>query len=219
MVVDVAAIPGGGQLQLLRHERDYEILVDGEQLMGSWAYRSEEALATLAFERLGVPADRVLIGGLGMGFTLGATRAALPAVATIVVAELIPEVVAWASGPLSHIFGDALDDPRVTVELRDVHDMIAEQPSGFDVILLDVDNGPDGFVSAGNERLYCDWGLRAAYAALRTGGVLGIWSAYPDGTFSERLRAAGFDVSEITMESGGNPTDPPHIIWFASRPD
>ena len=219
VVVDIVPIPGGGQLQLLRHDQDFEILIDDEQLMGSWAYRSEQALATLAFDRLGLPADRVLIGGLGMGFTLGATRAACPSTATIIVAELVPEVVAWACGPLAHIFGDAFDDPRVVVEIRDVHDVIVERRSRFDAILLDVDNGPDGFVTAANERLYCNWGLKAAHAALRPGGVLGVWSAYPDRAFSDRLRAAGFEVDAITVESGGRTNDPPHIIWLATRLD
>lgn len=217
VLIDTAAIPGGGHLELFRHHEDFEILLDNEQLMGSWAYGSEKALATLVFDRLGTRADRVLIGGLGMGFTLNAARLAVPQSATILVAELVPKVVAWASGPLAHIFGNSLDDPRVSVEIRDVHDVIVQQPCGFDAILLDVDNGPDGFVAAANERLYCNWGLRAAHAALRPGGMLAVWSAYQDGTFPDRLRAAGFDVDEITVDSGGPPGDPPHVIWLAAR--
>ncbi len=185
--------------------------------MGSWAYRSEEALATLVFERLGDRAARVLIGGLGMGFTLAAARSALPPGATIVVAELVPTVVAWANGPLAHIFGGSLADPRVSLQIQDVHDVIVEQRAGFDAILLDVDNGPDSLINLANERLYCNWGLRDAHAALRPGGMLAVWSAYPDSDFTVRLRTAGFVVEEVSIESGGNEKHPLHTIWLARR--
>nr|WP_294392303.1 spermidine synthase [uncultured Sphingomonas sp.] len=217
VLVDTADIPGGGQLHLVRHGQEYEILFGDEQLMGSWAYRSEEALATLVFERLGKRAGRTLIGGLGMGFTLAAARSALPPSASIVVAELVPKVVAWAEGPLEHIHGDSLRDPRVSLEIRDVHDVIVEQRAGFDAILLDVDNGPDGLINLANERLYCNWGLRAAYAALRPGGMLAVWSAYSDSAFSDRLRQAGFKVEIVEVDPGGGDTGPPHTIWLAAR--
>ncbi|WP_343228538.1 spermidine synthase [Sphingomonas colocasiae] len=216
VIIDTAAIPGGGYLHLLRHEQDYEILFGDEQLMGSWDYHSERALATLVFDRLGARVDRVLVGGLGMGFTLAAARSVLPSTATIVVAELVPKVVAWASGPLAHMFGDSLGDPRVSIEVRDVHDMIVESRSKFDAILLDVDNGPDGLVSEANERLYCNWGLKAAYAALRPGGMLAVWSAYPDDAFSERLRTAGFELEVVSVDSGDEQY-PPHVIWLAAK--
>ena len=219
VLVDIGDIPGGGQLHLVRYGEDYEILLGEEQLMGSWASRSEEALASLVYERLGERARHVLIGGLGMGFTLAAARSALPREATIVVAELVPSVVTWARGPLAHFFHGALDDPRVSIDLRDVHDVIVSHASAFDAILLDVDNGPDGLVTVANERLYCPWGLRAARAALRPGGILAVWSAYPDDGFSERLRAAGFAVEEVfvTPDAAGEHT--PDIIWLASKPD
>jgi len=211
-------IPGGGRLHLVRHGEDFEILLGEEQLMGSWASRSEEALATLVFERLGGRARSVLIGGLGMGFTLAAARAALPDGATIVLAELVPSILAWARGPLAHIFRGSLDDPRVSIEMRDVHDVIDGKPGRFDAILLDVDNGPEGLVSIANERLYCNWGLRAAYAALRDGGILAVWSAWPDDDFPARLRAAGFAVDEVSVDPDGTGRDPPHTIWLATRP-
>lgn len=217
VLVDTADIPGGGQLHLVRHGPDYEILFGDEQLMGSWAYRSEEALATLVVERLDISAERVLIGGLGMGFTLAAARAALPSRAVIVVAELVPKVAAWAEGPLKHIHGSSLRDPRVSLEIRDVHDVIVEQRAGFDAILLDVDNGPEGLISLANERLYCNWGLRAAHAALRPGGMLAVWSAFADEDFSHRLRQAGFDVEVVGVEPGGGDAGPPHTVWLASR--
>ena len=216
VLVDVADIPGGGQLQLVRYGQDYEILFGDEQLMGSWAYRSEQALATLVFERLGERVGRVLIGGLGMGFTLAAARSALPPSATIVVAELVPQVVAWARGLLAHIMGDSLSDPRVSLEVRDVHDVIVEQHGSFDAILLDVDNGPDGLINLANERLYCNWGLRAACSALRPGGMLAVWSAHPDHDFSDRLRRAGFAVEEVTVDAGPHEDDPTHTIWLAT---
>ena len=218
VLVDTADIPGGGQLHLVRHGQDYEILFGDEQLMGSWAYRSEEALATLVFERLGNCAERVLIGGLGMGFTLAAARSALSPSASIVVAELVPKVVAWALGPLAHIHGDALRDARVSLQIRDVHDIIVEQRGGFDAILLDVDNGPDGLINLANERLYCNWGLRAAHAALRSRGILAVWSAYPDVAFSDRLQRAGFSVETVRADSGGGDAAPPHTIWLAAKP-
>jgi spermidine synthase len=218
-LVDSADIPGGGRLYLVRYGQDFEILFGEEQLMGSWVSGSEEALATLVCERLGSRAGRLLIGGLGMGFTLGAALTALPASATIVVAELVPKVVTWAAGPLAHIFGDSLSDPRVSIEVRDVHDVIAEQRECFDAILLDVDNGPDGLIKLANERLYCNWGLRAAYAALRPGGMLAIWSAYPDHAFFERLQRANFEVEEIGMDADGGQQQSHHVIWLATRPE
>ncbi|UAK26555.1 spermidine synthase [Sphingomonas nostoxanthinifaciens] len=216
VLVDSGDIPGGGRLYLVQHGDDYEILLGDEQLMGSWASRSEEALATLVCDRLDGHAPRILIGGLGMGFTLAAARSALPSDATIVVAELVPAIVGWARGPLAHIVGDSLEDPRVSIAMRDVHDVIVDERAGFDAILLDVDNGPDGLVTAANERLYCNWGLRAARAALRPGGTLAVWSAYADDTFSDRLRTAGFSVEEINVDSDGTGKEPPHVIWLAT---
>jgi len=185
--------------------------------MGSWDSGSEQALATLVCDRLGPRAGRLLIGGLGMGFTLAAALAAMPASATIVVAELVPKVVAWAQGPLAHIVGGSLRDPRVSIEIRDVHDVIEQQVGGFDAILLDVDNGPDGLINVANERLYCNWGLRAAHAALRPGGMLAIWSAYADRAFYARLRNVGFDVEEIMIEADDGLEESRHTIWLATR--
>jgi spermidine synthase len=179
-LVDTGQIPNGGHLRLLRCGADYSIQFGQDELMGSEAAQSEEALAQLAIRRLDTGCGRMLIGGLGMGFTLGAALEALPSNASVVVAELVPKVVEWARGPLAHLFGNMLDDPRVSIVISDVHDVIITSPGHFDAILLDVDNGPDGFIRPENDRLYCNWGLRAAYAALRPGGVLAIWSAYDD---------------------------------------
>lgn len=201
----------------MRRGGDFSIQFGHDELMGSQLSGSEEALATLACRRLGNRGNRVLIGGLGMGFTLGAALSALPASAEIVVAELVPEVVAWANGPLAHLFGNHLSDPRVSLRIGDVHDMIVAAPGGFDGILLDVDNGPDGLINLANDRLYCNWGLRASYAALRPGGVLAVWSAYSDDAFVDRLRKAGFTVEELRIRATGGRTGARHTIWLSTR--
>ncbi len=216
-LLDSAEIPGGGRLHLYRQDDNYEILFGEEQLMGSWAYRSEMALATMVADRLAAMAEQVLIGGLGMGFTLAAARQAFAAPIRIEVVELVPQVVTWARGLLAGIVGDSLDDPRVTVTIADVHDVIVQAKGRYDAILLDVDNGPDGLIHLANERLYCEWGLRTAHAALRPGGILAVWSAYPDDAFGGRLRAAGFSVETFKIHGGGHPSDPLHIIWLAER--
>lgn len=216
-LIDSAEIPGGGKLYLVQHGLDYEIMSGEEQLMGSWTGGSERALATLVCERLAGDTGRLLIGGLGMGFTLKAALDVLPASAEIVVAELVPKIVTWAEGRLAHIFAGSLSDPRVSIEVRDVHDMIVKHPGEFDAILLDVDNGPDGLVSLANERLYCNWGLRAARQALRPGGILAIWSAYPDDAFANRLQSAGFAVEQRTIEADGHLQQHEHTVWLAFR--
>lgn len=217
-LIDTAEIPGGGQLRLMRRGRDFSILFGRNELMSSRVRGSEEALATLASQRLRSQNPQMLIGGLGMGFTLGAALAALPASAAIIVAELVPQVVTWAKGPLAHLFGNNLTDRRVSVEVRDVHDVIGGASARFHAILLDVDNGPDGLIHAGNDRLYGSQGLRAARAALKPGGVLAIWSAYPDKTFTDRLKKAGFAVDEIKIRATGGRKGAHHLIWMAVKP-
>jgi len=216
-LIDTADIPNGGQLRLLRCGPDFSIQFGEDELMGSQAHVSEQALAKLAIERIERSGSRILIGGLGMGFTLAAALAELPASATVVVAELVPKIVTWAEGPLAHLFGGVLSDPRVSVEIRDVHDVIEAANAGFDCILLDVDNGPDGFVQLANDRLYCDWGLRTAHAALRPGGVLAIWSAYGDDAFFARLVTAGFKVDEVKIDDPESAERAPYTIWLAAR--
>jgi spermidine synthase len=221
-LVDRGDIPGGGQLLLMRCGDDYSIQFGRDELMGSRHHVSEQVLATHACSRLSGRDGHILVGGLGMGFTLGAALAAWTPASSFVVAELVPQVIAWAKGPLSHISGRHIGDPRVSLELVDVHDVIAAADGEFDAILLDVDNGPDGFIRPENDRLYCNWGLRAAYDALRADGVLAIWSAYSDPLFVERLESAGFDVDEVRLPAfpDGQPDgdDDWHSIWFASKP-
>ncbi len=217
-LIGMAELPDGGRLRLLRRGEDYSIRFGDNELMGNQVRHSEEALAYLTCQRLTNPAPRLLIGGLGMGFTLGAALRSLPPLAEIKVAELVPEIVAWAQGPLAHLFQDYLSDPRIIVEMADVHDLIANAEAGFyDAILLDVDNGPDGLIHLANERLYCDWGLRAARAALKPGGILAIWSAYADDDFVARLENGGFHVDELGVPAVVDGQDILHTLWLASK--
>ncbi|WP_338466208.1 spermidine synthase [Novosphingobium sp. ZN18A2] len=216
-VLDRAEIPGGRELHLMRHGADFWIQVGADELMGNLHFHSEQALARMTCERLSSTEGDVLIGGLGMGYTLAAALDVWSPEARIVVAELVPDVVAWAQGPLSHLFAGALDDQRVTLRIADVYDEISKTRESYDAILLDVDNGPDGLVTLGNERLYCAWGLREAYAALRLGGVLAVWSAYPDAEFVKRLEAVGFSVDEITLPAYPDSRDEWHTLVFAAK--
>lgn len=218
-LVDQAAIPGGGTLRLLKCGTEFSIQFGDEELMGSRDHRSEQALASLTHQRLGGADGDILIGGLGMGFTLGAALAAWTQESSFVVAELVPSVVTWARGPLAHLSGVHLADPRVSLKLIDVHDEISAARNRYDAILLDVDNGPEGFIKLENDRLYCNWGLREAHAALRPGGVLAIWSAFPDPDFVERLEAAGFEVDETLVPAFADAVDDWHRLLFAAKPN
>ncbi len=217
-LLDTADLPDGGTLRLMHRGADFVILFGRNELMSSRLRGSEEALATLACATLaGRARPRILIGGLGMGFTLRAALGVLPPTATIVVAELVPKIVEWAEGPLAHLFGDSLRDPRVTIEIADVRETIARATPPYDAILLDVDNGPDGLIHSANDRLYGGAGLRVAHAALTPGGVLAIWSAYPDKAFAERLGRAGFAVDEHKVRATGGRKGAHHIVWLATK--
>jgi spermidine synthase len=186
--------------------------------MNSRLSGSEEALARLTCERLAQrPRPALLIGGLGMGFTLRAALAALPAEAAVEVAELIPAVAIWARGPMASVFAGCLDDPRVTLTIGDAVAVIAAGKARYDGILLDVDNGPEGLTVAANDRLYGATGLAAARAALRPGGVLAVWSSGPDRGFTRRLRDAGFATEEITVRASRSGGVARHVIWLATR--
>jgi spermidine synthase len=217
--LDTSAIPGEtASLRLMRRGDEFAIVVDSIELMNSRRSGSERALASLACERLRrLPAPRVLIGGLGMGFTLRAALAELGPRAEVVVAELIPAVAAWARGPLAHIFAGSLDDPRVSLHETDVHHLIADGPGAYDAILLDVDNGPEGLVQSSNDRLYDVAGLGRARRALRPGGVLGVWSESPDRKFKARLQRGGFAVEEHKVRSAGSGGR--HVVWIGERVD
>jgi spermidine synthase len=217
--LDSTSIPGdAGQLKLMRRGTEFSIMLGANELMNSRLSGSEEALATLAGEKIaGRAAPHVLIGGLGMGFTLRAALAAFGASARVTVAELVPAVVAWARGPMADVFGPCLDDPRVAVEVSDVGRLIGQASAGYDAILLDVDNGPDGLTRQGNDSLYNAAGLGAAHRALRPGGVLAVWSSGPDRAFTARLRQAGFTAEEVAVRANGKRGGARHVIWLASR--
>ncbi|NOJ45104.1 spermidine synthase [Bradyrhizobium archetypum] len=217
--IDAARIPGSDEeLRLMRRGTEFSIKLGSNELMNSRLSGSEEALATLAAKRIEkVASPQMLIGGLGMGFTLRAALAVLGSKARIVVAELVPAVVAWARGPMAEIFGDSLNDPRVTIREGDITAMIRSRRGAFDAILLDVDNGPEGLTRKANDALYNATGLKAAHAALRPGGVLAVWSSGPNAPFTRRLRAAGFDVNEVNVRATGSGRGVRHLIWIATK--
>jgi spermidine synthase len=214
-LIGTARVPGGEDLRLFRRGDDFMIVLGRNELMNSRMSGSEEALAVMTCARLrNRAAPRLLIGGYGMGFTLRAALAVLPPDARVTIAELVPEIIDWARGPMAELAAGCLDDPRVDLVERDVAALIGEARGAYDAILLDVDNGPDGLVRGANERLYSMRGLAAAKAALKPSGVLAIWSAAPDAAFARRLMAAGFTVEEVVVRARSNGKGPRHIIWF-----
>jgi spermidine synthase len=215
-----ARIPGGDELKLYRHDRDFMIVLGHNELMSTRKSGSEVALAAMPIDRLkGRKGLRLLIGGYGMGFTLRAALEKLGPDARITVAELVPGIIEWARGPMAEVAAGCLDDPRVTLVMEDVADTILTAAAGgiprFDAILLDVDNGPDGLVREANDRIYSAKGLRQTKNALTTGGILAIWSAAPDTVFSNRLKKNGYVVDEQKVAARGNGKGPKHVIWFA----
>ena len=208
----------GAELRLYRRGGEFSIRLEGRELMNSRVHGSEEALGELACERIADrPGARVLVGGLGMGFTLAATLPKLGPDAAVVVSELVPEVVSWSRGVLGELAKYPLRDPRVTVRVIDVAQLLKQERSSYDAILLDVDNGPEALPQSENSWLYGRAGLAAALAALRADGLLAVWSAGPDAAFSERLRVAGFEVEEVEVRARGYTRGTRHTIWFARR--
>lgn len=208
--------PDGTTLTLTRHTNEYVILANGKSLMSSHMHGSEEAMAALACRRArAMEHPCVLVGGLGMGFTLRATLDLLPPAAIVVLGELVPAVVDWNRGPLGSLAAHPLKDPRVRVAMGDVGMTLRSSQERFDAILLDVDNGPSAFTESGNAGLYDNQGVAAARAALRRDGVLAVWSAWEDRKFEQRLRYAGFNVQvervRARLKNGG----PRHTIFVA----
>lgn len=218
-LIDTAQVPGGAELQLISHGRDHMITLARNELMSTRMQFSEEQLAELTIDRLQAAKPHMLIGGYGMGFTLRAALRRLPADATVIVAELVPKIIEWARGPMAHHTGDCLADPRLTLDMTDVADLIAEAADGmraqFDAILLDVDNGPDGLVREENDKLYSPRGLKQTREAMAQGGVLSVWSADKDPRFTRRLEKAGFAVDVVEVRARPNNKGPRHTIWFA----
>lgn len=214
-----ADVPDGANaLRLKRRGDEFSIMLGTNELMNSRLGGSEQALADLASARMAVrPKPKVLIGGLGMGFTLRAALKCFSEDAEIVVAEIVPEVIAWAHGPLAPVFQDSLEDPRVVILNADVGRLIAANRLAYDVILLDVDNGPKGLSRVPNDGLYESLGLKAAWSALRPTGVLAVWSAGPSPDFTRRLGGAGFAVEEVKVRASTSGRGARHMIWVATK--
>lgn len=213
-----APIPDTGQsLFLYQGKDDFYIKVSGgHELMSTRKHGSEDALGSLPCKRLKNPESAlVLIGGLGMGFTLAAVLAVVGPNAEVTVAELIPEVVEWNRGPLGERSGNPLDDPRTRVHIGDVAELLRKSHACFDVVALDVDNGPEGLTKRANDWLYSMQGIVAAQNALTPNGILAYWSAGPDPAFQDRLRGCGFLIEEITVFAHGK-KGARHTIWLAS---
>ena len=213
-----ARMPDGTDMKLQRRDREYVIFAGGKILMSSRMHGSEEALAALACDRARKTQEpSVLVGGLGMGFTLRATLDVLPAGATVVVAELQPAVVEWNRGVLGPLAGDPLRDPRVRLEEGDVLTTIRASRDRFDAVLLDVDNGPDAFTTSANAGLYRDAGLASIGAALKPAGVLAVWSAWEDRRFEQRLRYGGFAVRVERVRARLKQGGPRHTLFIGTR--
>ncbi len=218
-LLDTADVPGGGvQLRLMQRGDEFTIKLGQNELMSSRLFGSEEALATLTCFRLKeLAAPKLLIGGLGMGFTLRAALKVLGPQAQVTVVELVPAIIAWARGPMAEMSGDSLTDPRVEIREADAVQAIAAGRD-YDAILLDVDNGPEGLTRKSNDALYDLKGLQSARAALRPGGILAVWSSFPNDKFTKRLAKAGFAAEEIKIRATGTRGGARHVIWLATRP-
>ncbi|HUR80421.1 MAG TPA: spermidine synthase [Thermoanaerobaculia bacterium] len=215
-LLDTTVIPGETEnMRLFRRGGEFSIRIGHHELMNNREHGSEDALADLVCARLHGNV-RVLVGGLGMGYTLMAVLKNVTAKSEVMISELVPAVVRWHRGPLAHVSNGALDDPRVTIREADVAQVIAGEKGGFDAILLDVDNGPAGLTSRTNDRLYGMNGLRSAYAALRPKGILAVWAADPDPRFTKRLQQVGFTAEEIRVRGHGTKGQR-YLIWLATR--
>ncbi len=214
-----AEVPGkGGELRLYQRGEEFSIRIGGAELMNSRIHASEDALAAVGCEHLrGQAGARVLIGGLGMGYTLAAALGCLPADAQVVVAELLPAVVSWNRELFGHLAGHPLRDGRVEVKQGDVANLLRSAGPGYDAILLDVDNGPAGLTRAGNDWLYGRAGLAAAHTALRPKGVLCVWSASPDHSFAERMRRADFGVQERSVRAAAGGKGSRYTLFIGMR--
>ncbi len=216
-LLDAAVLPDGDEMSLHKRGDEYSLRVVGYELMNSRQHGSEERLAELGLAALvGVSAPRVLVGGLGMGFTLRVALDLLPAGGRVTVAELVPAVVEWNRSHLAHLAGEPLADPRVRVVLGDVADLLRGSRASFDVVMLDTDNGPEGTTQDANDWLYSSSGLAAVRSALAPGGVLAVWSMFPSDAFTRRLERAGFEVEVNHVRSRGKKGNR-HVIWVGRR--
>ncbi|RII28860.1 MAG: hypothetical protein CXR31_03025 [Geobacter sp.] len=217
--LDSTRVPGSSaELSLYARGGEFSIRVNGSELMNSRVHGSEDALAEYACARIvNRPSPCILIGGLGMGFTTAAALARLDTQSRVVVAELVPAVVDWNRKFLGELTGHPLRDSRVTVRETDVALILRTERQAYDAILLDVDNGPEGLTRKGNDWLYTEGGVKAAFAALHPSGVLAVWSAGPDMAFTKRLCRVGFNVEEVAVRARGTAGGNRHTIWIATR--
>jgi spermidine synthase len=222
-LIDSTPVPDtDGFMRLMRRDDEIVIRVDGRELMSTRMHGSEDALADLACDHLEKrsgkkPVARILIGGMGIGFTLAAALRRLSPEAQVVVAELVPAIIEWNRGILGKAAGYPIEDPRTSVHQGDVADLIRNPPKLWDAILLDVDNGPSGLTRSSNDWLYTWHGLTAAFGALQPEGVLGVWSAAPDDAFVHRVERVGFKVKPVPVRARGNKGGRRHIIWICTR--
>lgn len=217
-LIDTATVPGGGELRLKQRGTEFSIMLGTNELMNSRLSGSEEALARLSIGKIrDCQRPVILIGGLGMGFTLRAALAELPQEARVVVAELVPAVICWAKNEMAEVFNGCLDDPRVRIVEADVGELIRREKAVYDAILLDVDNGPEALTRDENDRIYDAGGLGAAKAALKPGGVLSVWSSAPDARFTRKLQAAGLKVEEVPTCASTKGRGAKHMIWLGVK--
>ena len=219
-LLDTAQTPGdGSELRLYERANEFSIKVGKYELMNSRVYGSEDALGKLGCQKIAKhPRARVLIGGLGMGYTVRSALDELGDTAQVAVAELIPEVVQWNRGVLAGLAGHPLDDERVSVHEFDVAELIKTPEGGYNAILLDVDNGPQGLTVKENDWLYSPNGLDTTFAALKPKGVLAVWSSGPEAAFAKRLRRAGFEVEEVGLRASGKGKGGAHYtVYLAER--
>ena len=218
--IDRAEVPGHeGEVTLLKRGTEFSIRTAGTELMNSRLHGSEGALAELTYSLIKRKSGlRILIGGLGMGYTLAAALEQSEPDTLITVSELIPAVVRWNREHLGHLTGMPLDDPRVSIEEEDVVETIRKRKSVWDAILLDVDNGPDGLTRKANDRLYCRSGLKTSFSALRPGGFLAVWSSGADEAFTRRLKQGGFQTETLTVPARKSGKGGRRTIWLAGKP-
>ena len=219
-LLDTAQTPGdGSELRLYERDNEFSIKVGNYELMNSRVYGSEDALGKLGCQKIAKhPRARVLIGGLGMGYTVMSALDELGDTAQVAVAELIPEVVQWNRGALAGLAGHPLDDERVSVHEFDVAELIKTPEGGYNAILLDVDNGPQGLTVKENDWLYSPNGLDTTFAALKPKGVLAVWSSGPEAAFAKRLRRVGFEVEEVGLRARGKGKGGAHYtVYLAER--
>ncbi|MCD4718234.1 MAG: hypothetical protein K8S13_00010 [Desulfobacula sp.] len=218
--IDRAKIPGQkGEVILLKRDSEFSIRTAGTELMNSRVHGSEDALAELTCRRIKQKSGlRILIGGLGMGFTLAATLEQSKPDTHIIVSELIPAVVKWNREHLGHLARMPLNDSRVSVKEKDVAKIIKTKKSAWDAIILDVDNGPEGLTRKANDRLYTRSGLKTSFFALCPGGILAVWSSKTDEAFTRRLTQCGFTTEAITVRARKSGKGSHHTIWLAKKP-